>query len=125
MKNQVFFSIITFTMLFCKISFAQSPVTAESIIKRYVDLTGGAVKWESVNSIRFVLESKPANGKFLRNLTIKESPFKYYNESSSHSISNSKLANAFDYTEIYNNGIYIYISGGKIDTVKDAKNLMK
>jgi len=123
MKKKILVAIVSFTVSFCQISLAQSTATAENIIKRYINITGGESKWDSVKSIRFVLESKPSNGNYLRNETIKENPLKYYNKTTFHRRSNPSQANGDSYTEIYNNGFLVNISGNKIDTIKDAKKL--
>ncbi|MBS1503677.1 MAG: hypothetical protein JST32_16525, partial [Bacteroidetes bacterium] len=114
MAKHAVYSILIFIFLINTSVYAQQDVTAEQIVKKYVEKLGGEQRWNEIHSTQFRDVTELKDGDSVEFVIIKQYPNKYYQR-----VTNQKDTSI----SIYNAGVGVSIHNGKIDTIHDAAKL--
>jgi len=98
---------------FCMSAYAQTGVTAEQVLNRYVEKTGGEKRWKSVHTTMFRGVVTLENGDSIVFAVVK-APNKYYIKTTTPD---------GVWATIYRSGVGVSVHSGKIDTIYDKQKL--
>jgi len=113
MKRVIYLATI-FSLILKLSAYAQQDITAEQVIKKYIEKIGGVQRWGAIHTTQFRGVVELEDGDSVEYITIKDYPNKYYQKTSYKN--NTEIL-------IYNAGIGLDIYNGKIDTIHDVKRL--